>query len=367
FQLKREFKIRRTSDTKHRGLQDHLCWVCTLPCHAMPGQPREPPRPRCARGHGSSPPSPARAGAALGGRGAEHSAPLRPRAAGSCGRWAAAVGLRALWRQLVIGAMAELLLPAGLNTSTFPAKLWRLVNSPHIRSLRWDSQGRGLLIDRSFFERELLSKPDAHGGGATRFGSFVRQLNLYGFQKVPAWAGAAVPGDAGGWLHFRNPNFCRDRPDLLFRIKRLTRANRQRLAAGLEVRSRPPGPSSRQLHTDRSGPAFPAGQPPRAGEAGWELRARRMAWALAVGRSGPWPCRGRSAQLPRPAQGLSLVTVPVPPGPGSRAGQPAAAGQSCRSSAHHTLARSACSWPSPGPWLALLLARPWDVWGAVSE
>ncbi|NXR65093.1 HSF5 protein, partial [Rhadina sibilatrix] len=142
--------------------------------------------------------------------------------------------------------------PAGLNAGTFPAKLWRLVNNPRVRSVRWDSQARGLLIDRSLFERELLSRSDAHGGRgevtgdvpesfqATHFGSFVRQLNLYGFQKVPGRAGAAVPGDAAGWLHFRNPNFRRDCPDLLLRIKRLTRANRQRLAAGLEVRSRQP-------------------------------------------------------------------------------------------------------------------------------
>ncbi|NXB82912.1 HSF5 protein, partial [Donacobius atricapilla] len=142
--------------------------------------------------------------------------------------------------------------PVGLSASAFPAKLWRLLNSPRVRSLRWDSQAQGLLIDRPLFERELLRPCSARTGGgegagaspdsfkATRFGSFVRQLNLYGFQKVPGWVGAAAPGDAGGWLRFRNPNFRRDRPDLLLRIKRLTRANRQRLAAGLEVRSRPP-------------------------------------------------------------------------------------------------------------------------------
>ncbi|NXX29168.1 HSF5 protein, partial [Nicator chloris] len=142
--------------------------------------------------------------------------------------------------------------PAGLNASTFPAKLWRLVNSSRVRSVRWDSQAQGLLIDPSLFERELVSPGGGQGGGSegagaaldsfqtTHFGSFVRQLNLYGFQKVPGWVGAAVPGTAGRWLHFRNPNFRRDRPDLLLRIKRLTRANRQRLAAGLEVRSRPP-------------------------------------------------------------------------------------------------------------------------------
>ncbi|NXA70329.1 HSF5 protein, partial [Mohoua ochrocephala] len=86
---------------------------------------------------------------------------------------------------------------------TFPAKLWRLANSPRVRSVRWDSQAQGLLIDRALFEHELLSPAGAHGAGgegaaavldsfkATHFGSFVRQLNLYGFQKVPGWFGAA--------------------------------------------------------------------------------------------------------------------------------------------------------------------------------
>ncbi|NXO44003.1 HSF5 protein, partial [Locustella ochotensis] len=110
----------------------------------------------------------------------------------------------------------------------------------------------GLLIDRSLFERELLSPGSAHKGGgegagaapysfqAMHFGSFLHQLNLYAFQKVLGWVGAAVPDDARSSLHFRNPNFRCDHPDLLLRIKRLTRANRQRLVAGLEVRCRQP-------------------------------------------------------------------------------------------------------------------------------
>ncbi|XP_032942425.1 uncharacterized protein LOC117011206 [Catharus ustulatus] len=175
--------------------------------------------------------------------------------------------------------MAELPLPAGLNASTFPAKLWRLVNSPRVRSVRWDSRGQGLLIDRSLLERELLSPGGALAAGgegagpapdsfqATHFGSFVRQLNLYGFHKVP--------GETGGWLHFTNPSFRRDRPDLLLHIKRLTRANRQRLAMGLEVRSRQPS-RFQQLRTERPLPAFSAGQPPRAAPSCQNLAAASL-------------------------------------------------------------------------------------------
>ncbi|RMB97352.1 hypothetical protein DUI87_26167 [Hirundo rustica rustica] len=66
--------------------------------------------------------------------------------------------------------------------------LWSLVNDPRVRSLRWDSEARGLLVDRSLFERELLRPGGAQGPApnafrATQFGSFVRQLYRYGFRK----------------------------------------------------------------------------------------------------------------------------------------------------------------------------------------
>ncbi|RMC02491.1 hypothetical protein DUI87_20885 [Hirundo rustica rustica] len=116
-------------------------------------------------------------------------------------------------------AMAQLPLPAGLGAGTFHAKLWSLVNDPRICSLRWDSEARGLLVDRSLFERELLRPggaqgPAPHAFRATQFSSFVRQLYRYGFRKVPGRAGAAAPGDAGAWVHYSNPWFRRDRPDL---------------------------------------------------------------------------------------------------------------------------------------------------------
>ncbi|XP_041567178.2 uncharacterized protein [Taeniopygia guttata] len=193
--------------------------------------------------------------------GPERSAPLRPRAAGA----AAAVALWPLWRHSAIGTMAELPLPAGLCASTFPAKLWRLVNSPRVRSVRWDSRALGLLIDRSLFERELLSPGNAQGPAprpfrATRFRSFVRQLHRYGFRRVPGRAGSAAPGDAGAWLHYSNPCFRRDRPDLLLCVRRRSTPNRQRPAAGREGRRRPP-PGSQQLPGARP---LPDGQGRRA-------------------------------------------------------------------------------------------------------
>ncbi|RMB97640.1 hypothetical protein DUI87_25902 [Hirundo rustica rustica] len=147
-------------------------------------------------------------------------------------------------------AMAQLPLPAGLGAGTFPTKLWSLANDPRVLSVRWDSEARGLLVDRSLFERELLRPggaqgPAPHAFRATQFSSFVRQLYRYGFRKVPGRAGAAAPGDAGAWLHYTNPWFRRDpRPDLLLRIRRRSAANTQRRAAGPEGHRPPPCGSS---------------------------------------------------------------------------------------------------------------------------
>ncbi|NXY74456.1 HSF5 protein, partial [Glareola pratincola] len=153
--------------------------------------------------------------------------------------------------------------PPALNPSNFPAKLWRMVNSPQFCSVRWDARGEGILIDQVLFEREVLSARLGQAAGLSsdganvfktkNFTSFIRQLNLYGFRKLVVTAGSVVgtrPGQCPGLgdgdsctgtvHHFHSPNFCRDRPDLLVNLKRLTSTNKAKLAAGLEVNSRPP-------------------------------------------------------------------------------------------------------------------------------
>lgn len=171
-------------------------------------------------------------------------------------------------------------LPAALNPSHFPAKLWELVNSPRCGSVRWDARGEGLLIDQRLFERELLGAEAAGDGAAldgevfkTRnFASFIRQLNLYGFRKLGPGpgplqdpAGGDGGSSAGALLHFYSPHFRRDRPELLVNLKRLTRANKAKLAAGLELPSRPAQRS--QL------PPSTLGEAARPGELGWPRAA----------------------------------------------------------------------------------------------
>ncbi|NXS66727.1 HSF5 protein, partial [Pandion haliaetus] len=206
--------------------------------------------------------------------------------------------------------MEEQRLPAPINPNNFPAKLWRLVNSPRFRSICWDARGEGLLIDQPLFESELLGAGpgpatgpagDGTAGAADvfktkNFTSFIRQLNLYGFRKVvmgPAGSVAgpssgpglgAGNGDGGGSAaplhHFHSPNFRRDRPDLLVHLKRLTSANKAKLAAGLEVTSRPPNRFQQvlgtSLHTDPLLPPSTLGKANGPGKVGQATQGRGL-------------------------------------------------------------------------------------------
>ncbi|XP_063058616.1 heat shock factor protein 5 isoform X2 [Engraulis encrasicolus] len=153
----------------------------------------------------------------------------------------------------------EDLLTIPINPNNFPAKLWRLVNCPKTRSIRWDGCGQGVMIDQQLFEAELLSPMKPNGEASdlfktTNFTSFIRQLNLYGFRKVVLAPGnAEQPEDKefammeGVQHHFHNPNFKKDHPELLVNLKRLTSTNKAKLEAGLEVNCRPPSRFRRQM------------------------------------------------------------------------------------------------------------------------
>ncbi|XP_073525393.1 heat shock factor protein 5 [Phyllobates terribilis] len=140
-----------------------------------------------------------------------------------------------------------------INPNNFPAKLWRLVNSPRYQSIRWDSTGDGVIIDQQLFEMELLSPSKGINESpelfkTTNFTSFIRQLNLYGFRKLVIGSGSSAGlhspcldiGVVDGIHHFYNDHFQKGRPDLLVNMKRLTSTNKAKLALGQVVSSRAP-------------------------------------------------------------------------------------------------------------------------------
>ncbi|XP_068195672.1 MAX dimerization protein MGA a isoform X2 [Antennarius striatus] len=143
------------------------------------------------------------------------------------------------------------LLPDGIHPNNFPAKLWRLVNNPENQSIRWNSSGNIIIIDKHLCERKILS-PSANNSDndvfkTTNFSSIVRQLNLYGFRKVdPVVKEADQPaGDSGIYHHFCNPNFKQNHPELVANLRRLTVDNKAKLQAGLNVVCRTPRQNQR--------------------------------------------------------------------------------------------------------------------------
>uniref|UniRef100_A0A668A8X5 HSF-type DNA-binding domain-containing protein n=1 Tax=Myripristis murdjan TaxID=586833 RepID=A0A668A8X5_9TELE len=154
-------------------------------------------------------------------------------------------------------------LPLSINSNNFHAKLWRLVNDPTSSAIRWDGSGQGILIEQKLFEKQFLcpgqnTQENNRVFRTTNFTSFIRQLNLYGFRKVVATFNdsnnlkcACSPATQH---HFHNPNFKRNRPELLVNLKRLTSSNKAKLQAGMEVNSRPPSRHHRFLpRTDGGG------------------------------------------------------------------------------------------------------------------
>lgn len=132
-------------------------------------------------------------------------------------------------------------LPDSINPSNFPAKLWRLVNNPAYNAICWGRQGEVIVIDQQLFEKQILSPNAITAGSAdsfktTNFSSFVRQLNLYGFKK----ADPQQDLDGKEYPSFYNPNFKRDQPELVSRLRRLTVDNKAKLQAGLNIKCRSP-------------------------------------------------------------------------------------------------------------------------------
>ncbi|OUM61500.1 hypothetical protein PIROE2DRAFT_27846, partial [Piromyces sp. E2] len=103
--------------------------------------------------------------------------------------------------------------PAFLN------KLYNMVNDPSTDDLiHWSEDGSTFIVQRhEEFAKEVLPRFFKHNN----FSSFVRQLNMYGFHKVPHLQQGVLHSDSDTELwEFANQHFQRNQPDLLCLVNR---------------------------------------------------------------------------------------------------------------------------------------------------
>lgn len=94
-----------------------------------------------------------------------------------------------------------------------------MVNDPESDDLIcWSDDGASFFVNRQEdFARKVLPRFFKHN----KFSSFVRQLNMYGFHKVPHLQQGVLETDSESerW-EFSNPHFQRNQPDLLLLVTR---------------------------------------------------------------------------------------------------------------------------------------------------
>ncbi|KAI7902250.1 uncharacterized protein BX663DRAFT_436194 [Cokeromyces recurvatus] len=94
-----------------------------------------------------------------------------------------------------------------------------MVDDPSTDELiRWSDDGLSFVVIRhEEFAKRVLPRFFKH----SNFSSFVRQLNMYGFHKVPHLQNGVLntTGEAERW-EFSNPHFQRNQPDLLLLVTR---------------------------------------------------------------------------------------------------------------------------------------------------
>ncbi|KAI9273690.1 hypothetical protein BY458DRAFT_152876 [Sporodiniella umbellata] len=108
---------------------------------------------------------------------------------------------------------AQRSVPAFLN------KLYNMVDDPCTNDLvRWSGSGNSFIVERhEEFAKTVLPRFYKHN----TFASFVRQLNMYDFHKIPhIQQGVMIAENVHEIWEFSNPHFQRKRPDLLILVTR---------------------------------------------------------------------------------------------------------------------------------------------------
>ncbi|KAG2368483.1 hypothetical protein BDR07DRAFT_1324811 [Suillus spraguei] len=113
--------------------------------------------------------------------------------------------------------------PACQLVPAFLQKLYEMVNDPSDHDLiRWSDTGDSFFVlDQERFASEVLGRWFKH----KNFSSFVRQLNMYGFHKIPHLQQGVLRSVSGTeFWNFKHLHFLRGQPDMLCFIQRKNQA-----------------------------------------------------------------------------------------------------------------------------------------------
>ncbi|KAI6046339.1 hypothetical protein EDC04DRAFT_3103317, partial [Pisolithus marmoratus] len=133
----------------------------------------------------------------------------------------AAASVSANPRKLTVApppSSSQLNKPARQLVPAFLQKLYEMVNAPENHHLiRWSDTGDSFFVlDQERFASEVLGRWFKH----KNFSSFVRQLNMYGFHKIPhLQQGVLRSENETEFWNFEHPHFIREKPDMLYLIQ----------------------------------------------------------------------------------------------------------------------------------------------------
>ena len=135
-----------------------------------------------------------------------------------------------LLRILLFQRMASFQSPSPSSTklkplSPFVSKLQVLLSDSKFQdAIRWSGNGEAIVIyDADTFKRIVLDKT-AEMFKTKNFTSFVRQLNLYGFRKVPT-NGKSDPNKN---MKFEHPHFVQSKPQMMHLVQRTCSSSKKR-------------------------------------------------------------------------------------------------------------------------------------------